>query len=111
MDSVLARDCGGDSQRNHLTREIPEGAAVLFDSAVRLAFLGGLRRASMGSSANRLLVVRDSYGKEALIARCIPKDIARWQPHGRHEVVFERGLLACREAHYVHGRVPAVLFA
>src|SRR5690348_5368205 len=64
----------------------------------------------MGSSLNRLLVPHPD-GQEALIAKCIPKDIARWQPHGWHEVVSERRLLACREAHYVHGRVPAVLFA
>jgi len=67
LDSFLARDRGGDSQRDHLTCEVPESAAVLFDSAVGLAFLGGLCRASMGSCVIRFLILCSPDGKEALI--------------------------------------------
>jgi hypothetical protein len=75
-----------------------------------VAFLGSLRGTYLGSSFSRLLIVSNPDGNEALIAKWIPQDIARWGPVGRHEMVPERGLPTRRETDHVHRRVQAVLF-
>jgi hypothetical protein len=89
MDSVLASDCSRDSGGDHLAREVPEGSAAVLDSSVRMAFLGGLRRACLGSAVIRNHILRKLDGKEVVIEKCISQNIARWQLDWRHQVVPE----------------------
>ncbi len=76
--------------RDFLAREVSEGAAIVLNSAVRVAFLGGVCGARLASALDRQLVFHTLDGGEALIEECIPQNIARWQPNRRHKVVFER---------------------
>src|SRR5579864_9491092 len=112
LDFLLAHVCSGAASCDFLTREVSEGAAFVFNSAVGVAFLGGLCRARVAPAAARCL---NSYTVldhgEALSAKRVPQNIARWQPDRRDEVVFDRGLFACRETRDVRSRVSAVLFA
>jgi hypothetical protein len=102
LDSHLAGNCSRDPDRDFLACEVSEGAAVVRDCAVWVAFLGGLCGARLASALDRQLVFH-TLGGEALIEECIPQNIAGWQLDWRHEVVSERGLFACREAHDVRG--------
>lgn len=77
LDSLLAGNCSGDSDIDHLAREVSEGAAFLFDSAVWVAFLGGVCRPGLAAT----LVCRRDAGTldsgRALIEQCIPQNIGR----------------------------------
>jgi hypothetical protein len=89
LDFVLADDYCRDSDCDFLAREVPEGAAVVFDSPIRVAFLGGLRRHPLAST----IVLHDLPGRpdggEALIEECFPQDIACAQHSRWNDVVFE----------------------
>jgi len=111
LDHTLAHNCSRDSGCDFLAREVSEGAAVVLDTAVWMAFLERVCRARLAPAVVSQLDFRRLDGEEALIEKCIPKNIARRQLNWRNEVVFERGLFASSEAHDVRGRVPAVLFA
>jgi len=63
----LADDCNRDSHCDLFAREVSEGAAVVLDSAVWLAFLGGLRRHCLGSATIRFRILRNTLGGEALM--------------------------------------------
>jgi hypothetical protein len=78
LDPLLARHYSRVSGGDRLAREVSEGATVLLDSAVRLAFLGGVRRPYLGSCIvwHHHLVSWDR--EEALIEKCVPQNIARW---------------------------------
>jgi hypothetical protein len=89
LDSVLARDRRRNPGRDFLTCEVLEGAAFLFDSAVRVAFLGGVCGAHLASVIHRQFALNALDGGEAVIENCIPQDIAGWQPDRRNEVVPE----------------------
>jgi hypothetical protein len=77
LDSLLARNCGCDPGRDFLACEVSEGAAVIFNSEVWVAFLGGLCRARMASATAREFLLRALDGEEALIEECLPENIAR----------------------------------
>jgi hypothetical protein len=89
LDSFLARVCSRIPGRDFFAREVQEGAAFVFDSAARVAFLGGVRGAPLAPATPCRLVLRTLDGGEALIEKCIPQNIARWQPNRRNEVVLE----------------------
>jgi len=78
LDFHLARNCSRNSDRDHLAPEVSEGAGVVLDSAVRVAFLGGLRGSCLGSAFIRRPSVGSLDRKDALIEKCIPQNIARW---------------------------------
>src|SRR5215467_8200093 len=86
LDHFLAHDRGGASERDHFAHQVSEGAAFLLDSAVRLALLGSLRGTALGSFIDRFFTVSNPDDDEALIAKCISQNIARWRPNGRHEM-------------------------
>ena len=67
LDFLLACNYCRDSDRDRLTREISEGATVVLDSAVRVAFLGGLSRAGLASILDELRVNYGPDGEEPLI--------------------------------------------
>jgi hypothetical protein len=77
LDSLLARVCGCVSERDLFAREVSEGAPVVFDCSIWVAFLGGLRGARLVSSGNRRRVLRTLDGEEALIEKCFPENIER----------------------------------
>jgi hypothetical protein len=89
LDSLLAHDRSRNPCRDFLAREVQKGAAFIFDSSARVAFLGGVRGAFLAPATPYRLVSRTLDGEEALIEKCIPQNIARWQPKRRNEVVFE----------------------
>jgi len=66
LDYLLADARGRASERDHFAHQVSEGAAVLLDPTVRMAFLGSLRGTSLGSFINRLLIISNP-GNEALI--------------------------------------------
>jgi hypothetical protein len=74
----LARHYSGDSGGDRLARDVSEGATVLPDSAVRLAFLGGVRGPYLGSCIVRHHHLVSWNREEALIEKCVPQNIARW---------------------------------
>lgn len=111
LDSVLADDCRGDSDGNRVACEVPEGTSFIVDSAVWLAFLGGLRGSRLASDVVRDHVHRASYPKEYVIGKLVSENIARPQHRRRDQVVPERRLFASRQARDVLGRVPAFLSA
>jgi hypothetical protein len=78
LDSVLARNRSRDPDRDFLAREVSEGAAVVLDCSIRVAFLGGLCGAPLASPIIRRRVLRALDGGEALIEKCFPENIARW---------------------------------
>jgi hypothetical protein len=77
LDSVLARNCSRDSDRDRVAREVSEGAAIVFDCSIWVAFLGGLRGARLASATARQFLLRTLDGEEALIEKCFPENIAR----------------------------------
>src|SRR5438270_2839372 len=79
LDSRFARICGRSAERDCVAREVSEGSAILFDSAVWLAFLGSVCRVHLDSAIIRHAVLRSSDGGEALIEKCFPENLARWQ--------------------------------
>jgi hypothetical protein len=89
LDFVLANDYRRASDCDFFAREVPEGAAVVFDSSIWMAFLGGL----CGNSLASTIVLHDlpggSDGGEALIEKCFPEDIAGAQHSRWNDVVFE----------------------
>jgi hypothetical protein len=89
LDSLLACICSRGSECDCLAREVSEGSAILFDSAVWLAFLGSVCRVHLDSSTSRHAVLRTSDGGEALIEKCFPENLAGWQLNWRDEVVSE----------------------
>jgi hypothetical protein len=89
LDSLLARICGRGAERDCVAREVSEGSAVLFDSAVWLAFLGSVYRVHLDSSTSRRAVLRTSDGGEALIEKCFPENLPCWQFNRRDEVVSQ----------------------
>jgi hypothetical protein len=76
LDSLLARHCGRNPDRDCLAREVLEGTAVLFDSSIWVALLGGLRRAGLASSIDIRLVLASLDGEGALIEESFPENIA-----------------------------------
>jgi hypothetical protein len=76
VDSLLARSCSRDPNRDFLTREVSEGTAVVFDCSIWVAFLGGLRGARLASPIIRHPVLRALDGGEALIEKRFPENIA-----------------------------------
>jgi hypothetical protein len=89
LDFVLANDYRRDSVCDFLAREVPEGAAVVFDSSIRVAFLGGLRGVRLASSIVCHPVPGKSDVGEALIEKCFPQNIAGSQHSRWNDVVFE----------------------
>jgi hypothetical protein len=89
LDSLLARDCSSDPDRDFFAREVSEGAAFVLNCTVRVAFLGGVCGARLASAIARQLDLHTLDGGEALIEKCIPQNIARWKPNRRNEVVSE----------------------
>lgn len=89
LDSVLADDCGRDSYRDYIARKVSEGTPFIVDPAVWMAFLDGLcgPRLASGIARDRVLV---SFHREAVIGQRFSKNIARWQPDWRDQVVPER---------------------
>jgi hypothetical protein len=87
LDSFLARVCRRIPGRHFLAREVQEGAAFVFDSAVRVAFLGSVCGVPVAPDTPRLVVFPRLDSMEALIEKCIPQNIARWQHDWRNEVV------------------------
>jgi hypothetical protein len=76
LDSVLARNCSRDSGRDRIAREVSEGAAIVFDCPIWVAFLGGLPGAPVASAGDRQFLLRTLDGEEALIEKCFPKNIS-----------------------------------
>jgi hypothetical protein len=89
LDPFLAGDCSGDPDSDLLAREVSEGATLVRNSAVRVAILGGVCRALVAPARHRHSDIGPLDRGEALIEKCIPQNIARWQPDWRNEVVFE----------------------
>jgi hypothetical protein len=54
-----------------------------------MAFLGSVCGAPLASASDRQFALRKLDGREALIEKRIPQDIARWQLNRRNEVVLE----------------------
>jgi hypothetical protein len=77
LDSVLASNYSRDSDRDRVAREVSEGAAIVSGCPIRMAFLGGLRGARLASATARQFLLCTLDGKEALIERCFPENIAR----------------------------------
>jgi hypothetical protein len=67
LDSLLARNCSCDPDRDHLAREVSQGAALVFDCPIRVAFLGGLHGDHLGTDIAWHLVPRNPDDREALI--------------------------------------------
>jgi hypothetical protein len=78
LDSLLARNCSRDPDRDRLACEVSEGDAVIFNSEVWVAFLGGLCRARMASATAREFLLHALDVEEALIEECLPENFARW---------------------------------
>jgi hypothetical protein len=76
LDSLLARNCSRDPDRDFLACEISESASFVLDCAVWLAFLGGLRGAGLAADAARQCLLRTLDGEEALIEKYFPENIA-----------------------------------
>jgi hypothetical protein len=89
LDSLLACNRSSNPGRDFFAREVSEGAAFVFDSALWVAFLGGVCGALLAPATHRQFVLGTLDRGEALIEKCIPQNIARWQPNRRNEVVFE----------------------
>jgi hypothetical protein len=89
LDSLLAPDRSCDPSSNFFAREVQESAAFVLDPAVRVAFLGGVRGADLAAANYRQFDFCRPVVREALIAKCIPQNIARWQSNRRNEMVFE----------------------
>src|SRR5258708_5550524 len=79
LDSRLAHKCSRDPGCDLFAREVSEGAAIVLDSAVRVAFLGGVCGARLGAFTIDHFVPHNFDCGEALIEKCIPQNIARWQ--------------------------------
>jgi hypothetical protein len=77
LDSRLARNRSRASGRDFPAREVSEGAAIVFDCSICVAFLGGLRGARLASTTARQFLLRTLDGEEALIEKCFPENIAR----------------------------------
>src|SRR5581483_3402511 len=90
LDPLLAHDSGCDPDCDHLAREISEGPAVVFNSALWVAFLGGLCRTPMASTPARQFLLINLDVEEALIEQSFPENIARWQHDRRDKMVFKR---------------------
>jgi hypothetical protein len=78
LASRVALICGRGPGRDFFACEVSESAAILFNSKVWLAFLGGLRRARVGSATGGDFLLYEPGVEEALIEKCFPKNIARW---------------------------------
>jgi hypothetical protein len=89
LDSFLARFCRRIPGRDCFAREVQEGAAFVFDSAARVAFLGSVCGAPVAPPSPCRLVLRTLDAGEALIESDIPQNIARWQSGRGNEVVPE----------------------
>jgi hypothetical protein len=89
LDSFLARVCRRIPGRDFLAREVQEGAAFVFDSAARVAFLDGVCGAPLAPPSPCRIVLRTLDAGEALIESDIPQNIARRQSDRRDEVVLE----------------------
>jgi hypothetical protein len=76
LDSLLARHCGRDPDRDFLAREVSESTAVVFDSSIWMALLGGLRRAGLASSIVTCLDLHSLDDEESLIEEPFPENIA-----------------------------------
>jgi hypothetical protein len=77
LDSRLARNRSRASGRDFPAHEVSEGAAIVFDRSIWVAFLGGLRGARLASATARQFLLRTLDGEEALIEKCFPENIAR----------------------------------
>jgi hypothetical protein len=67
MDSLLASNGSRDSHRDRLARKVSQGAALVFDSPIGVAFLGGVRGDDLGSIVICHFVPRNPDDGEALI--------------------------------------------
>jgi hypothetical protein len=76
LDFGLAADYRCAPGDHRVAREVSEGAAFVFDSALGLALLGGIRRVHLAAVADRQLVLQAADGGETLIARSVPQNIA-----------------------------------
>jgi hypothetical protein len=90
MDHLLAHNCRRDSGCDFPAREVREGAEFVLDSAVWLAFLGGLCRVRLATAIDRHPILGTLDGGEALIEKWLPQNFARWQSKRRDKVVSER---------------------
>src|SRR5215475_4878964 len=102
MDSVLANDCRRASYCNCVACKVSEGAALIVDSAVWMAFLDGVRGPCLASGIARRGVLA-WFEREAVIEERLSENIGRSQSSRRDQVVFERRLLARRQTHAVLG--------
>jgi hypothetical protein len=89
LDSLLASGRGRIAGRDFFAREVSEGAAFVFDSAARVAFLGSVCGTPLAPDTPCYVVLATLDSGEALIEKCIPQNIAHWQPNRRNEVVLE----------------------
>ena len=76
LDRDLALNCGRAPSRHFLAPEVSEGAAVVFNTSIWLAFLRGLRGTCLASFDIRHRVLRNLDGAEALIEECFPENIS-----------------------------------
>jgi hypothetical protein len=108
VDSVLAHIRRGASGCDFPAREISDGSPFVPDSAVGVAFLGGVRGFGLDTDFSCRFTCAVAV-EEALIGACISQDIEHSKPARRNQVVFEQGLFAVGKARHVRGRVSPVL--
>ena len=78
LDSHLADDCRHVPGRSFFAREVSEGASFVFDPAVGVAFLGGLRGVRLASALTpHLDILTAVVGREALILQSAFRKISR----------------------------------
>jgi hypothetical protein len=80
LDSFLACHCSCDTRSDLLTCEAPEGAPLVLDWPIGVAFLGGLSGNHLGAAIIWDLHPRNSSGGETLIDKYFSENIARGQP-------------------------------
>jgi hypothetical protein len=78
LDYRLAHICSCDSCCNFLAREVQEGAAVVLDSPVGVAFLECVCGTLMAPVTDCQFLRHTLDDEEALIEEYFPKNIARW---------------------------------
>ena len=89
LDFILAHICGRTSGRDFPARKVSEGAAIVLDSAFRVAFLGVLLRTDLVSDSYYHRILCAAYGQETLIEQDLPQNIERSQSGRPDQVVSE----------------------
>src|SRR5215813_113222 len=84
VDSLLANNYGRDPGCDFPACKVSEGASIVLDSEVWVAFLDGVCGARLASSVNRHLTLRTFLHGEALSGKGIPQNVQPSQSHGRH---------------------------